>query len=187
MMFSSLLPMLAQAEAHAARQGLDIQWVAAPMQRLADELKARFDLVLCMGNSLPHLLTRRDLDAALGSFARLLHPGGSVIVHLLNYEQILSRGERIVGITGAAGREYVRFYDFLGDRVRFNLLGIHWEGAAVRHSLRSVELRPYRLRELEPALRQHGFGEVRAFGALDLAPYDPERSGVLVLEARKGP
>ena len=42
------------------------------MQNLPASLAGPFDALLCMGNSLPHLLTDEDLTAALSGFRRRL-------------------------------------------------------------------------------------------------------------------
>ena len=62
---------------------------------------------------------------------------------VLNYARVLARGERIVGVNRAAGREYVRFYDFLPGRVQFNILQIAWHGDRCEHRLSSTMLRPF--------------------------------------------
>ena len=116
--------MLDQARRRAQAAGVPVDWIAAPMQELAERLHERFDAVLCMGNSIPHLQTQADLDAAISGFVRLLNPGGIVVIQLLNYVRVLAGRERIVGINRHADREYVRFYDFLHGQVRFNILEI---------------------------------------------------------------
>ena len=82
------------------------------MQELAEKVPGPLDAALCMGNSLPHLLTDADLSAALESFRRVLRPGGLLATQVLNYARVLARGERIVGIDRHGERLYVRFYDF---------------------------------------------------------------------------
>ena len=42
--------------------------------------------MLCLGNSLPHLLTQADLVAALRGMASVLRPGGLLILQNLNYD-----------------------------------------------------------------------------------------------------
>lgn len=105
--------LLDQARARARAEALEVTFAEAPMQRLGEAVPGPFDVVLCMGNSIPHLLDEGDLQAALGGFAERLGPGGAVAVHLLNYGPILARRERVVGVTEQDGSQYVRFYDFL--------------------------------------------------------------------------
>lgn len=174
--------MLDLARQHALAAGLGVRWVQAPMQTLADTLTGPFDAVLCMGNSLPHLLTDADLSAALASFARLAAPGGIVVINLLNYARLLSVGERLVGIDRRGHREYIRFYDFLdADRLRFNILAIDWSSDAASHHLHSTTLRPYTWTALRDALLSHGYRDVEFFSGLRFAPFDPALSDTLTL------
>lgn len=177
--------MLDQARRAAEAADLDVKWVAAPMQGLAARLDGHRDAVICMGNSLPHLLDDADLDAAIDSFAALLAPGGTVALHLLNYARILGRKERIVGVTRHGAGQYVRFYDFLPRRVRFNILEIDWAGDACRTRLSSTELRPYLAEDLAAALARHGLADIELFGDLAWAPFDAAQSDSLLIVARR--
>jgi len=178
--------MLARARQRADAAGASVAWVEAPMQEIARHVAGPFDLVLCLGNSLPHLLSDEDLDAALGGFARLLAPGGAVVLQLLNYTRVLVRRERIVGITRRGQVEYVRFYDFLGGRVRFNLLRIEWDGDCCTHELTETTLRAYRHEELAAALARHGLGGIEAFGGMAFGPFDEAGSDTLMVVAAAG-
>jgi len=51
-----------------------------------------FDAVLCVGNSLAHARGRAARQAALGAMARVLRPGGVLVLTSRNFEQI--RAER---------------------------------------------------------------------------------------------
>jgi SAM-dependent methyltransferase len=175
--------MLERARKHGVRQGVMVRWMEASLQRIADVAQEPFDLILCLGNSLPHLLTEPDLASALGGFRRLLSPPGKAIVQILNYERILGLQDRIVGIHRQGDVEYIRFYDFLGELVQFNLLTVrHSEGGLV-HNLHSTRLRPYRKRDLEPALKAAEFARIEWFGDLRFAPYDASSSPNLVAVA----
>lgn len=174
--------MVAKAQAAPPATGqAPIDWLCAPMQAIAQHAPGPFDAVLCMGNSLPHLLADDDLAAALASFHRVLAAGGLAVIQLLNYGRILAGGERIVGITRHGDREYVRFYDFLDGRVRFNILGIRWTGDRCEHQLHQTILRPYRADEVRDALLAAGFARVDLLGALDGQPFDPAASDTVVV------
>lgn len=177
-------PMLDQARRRADEAGAVVHWLAAPMQQLAARVPGPFDAVLCLGNSLPHLLQPGELDATLAGFASLLAPGGVVVLQLLNYSRILARGERIIGVTRSAGREYVRFYDFLGDLVQFNVLTLEWTDGECRTDLASTPLRPYRPADIADSLRRGGLAHIEQFGGLDFRPFDETQSDVLLILAK---
>ena len=177
--------MLDRARSAAEDADLRVQWVHAPMQELAAQLDEKYDAVLCMGNSLPHLLDDADLDAAIASFDALLEPGGVLALHILNYARIVALKERIVGVTRHGAVEFVRFYDFLPDRVRFNILEIEWEDHACQNQLSSTELRPYVAEDLTAVLQRHGLADIECFGDLAFAPFSVEQSDSLLVVARR--
>lgn len=174
-------PMLEQARGRAAKAGAGIEWLCEPMQTLAGKIEKKFDALLCMGNSIPHLLEEADLDDTLAGFARMLTPGGLVVIQLLNYARILAAGERIVDIDRQGDSQYVRFYDFLPGRVRFNILQIQWQGPHCRHQLDSTLLRPYLWNELRDAMERNGLGATQAFGGLGFQEFSAEKSETVML------
>ena len=176
--------MVARARLHAGQTGADIQWHVVGMQDIAEHVTEPVDAVLCMGNSLPHILSDDDLAKTASAFRKLVNPGGVAVVHLLNYDRILADAERIVGITRVEDVEYVRFYDFFHGRLRFNILEVHWDGDTATHKLHATELRPYRSAELADAFTQGGFTTVETYGSQAFDPFDAEQSDVLVLVAK---
>jgi len=179
--------MLQSAPGAAEAAGVDMKlcsWLEAPMQDLTGLVSGDRDAVLCMGNSIPHLLTDDALKSAIQGFFKLLAPGGVVAIHLLNYSRVLSQGERIVGITRHGAKEFVRFYDFNRDLIDFNILEIDCDAdGRCSHRLSTTPLRPYLHIELSDALAAGGFGQIETFGDLQFGSFDPETSDTLLLIA----
>ena len=173
------------AREKAVAENLDIQWFNEPMQKSADVINAPVDAIVCMGNSLPHLLEDSDLDATLNEFDRLLKPGAPLVLHMLNYSKVLKNKERMVGVTKKNDVEFVRFYDFLDKLLRFNLLEIDWSHTPALTELCSTTLRPWTVDETIEALSRHHFAEFETFGNLNRGHFDQEESEVLVLVAKK--
>ncbi len=72
----------------ARDRGLSIDAAAADMLRVSETVEGRFESVLCMDNSLPHLLTDAEISAALGQFHDLLDPGGLVLISVRDYAKV---------------------------------------------------------------------------------------------------
>ena len=175
--------MLSQAQALARQHNLDVPWINSPMQDLSQRLDDKFDLILCLGNSIPHLLTQADLDAALAGFAQLLQPGAVLLIQLLNYHKILQNKERIVAVTRTHDTEYIRFYDFLPELIQFNLLKITWQNNQAKSTLASTPLFPYTADTLTNPLAQPNFTTINTYGDLNFNPFDKNESPNLVIEA----
>jgi SAM-dependent methyltransferase len=179
--------MLAQARANAARLGLEVRFVSGCLEALPRPFApASAGLVLCLGNTLPHLLDPAALERAFAGIAALLAPGGLGVVQALNYERILQRQERVVSVDRDGDATFLRFYDFLPDGLlRFNLLRVTWEGNEAHPApLVSVLLRPYRSQDLADAAHAAGLDVVLSAGAGDLSPYDAATSDTILLALR---
>ncbi len=183
--------MLTQARDNAARLGVNVNWQQADMLELlrifpaATPASTNFDLILCMGNTLPHLLSLDSLAQTLAGFSQLLNSPGHLVLHLLNYEKILAGQERIVGISQAGQREYIRFYDFIDPLVRFNLLEIDHRQNPPTHLLHETTLRPHTAEQLREILTSLDFKKIETFDGLNFSPYNSAKSDTLLIMATK--
>jgi glycine/sarcosine N-methyltransferase len=175
--------MIHRARGNASRlEQTNVRFVQAGLADVETVADHPLDVVVCMGNTLPHVLTDDDLRAGLAAAHRSLRGGGILALQLLNYDRILASRERIVSIDTQAGESFVRFYDFLPDGlVSFNLLRFPQAGGS--HRLSSVLLRPYGQAELATFMTEAGFGAIASFGSLSFAAFESAHSETLLLVA----
>ncbi|MHB1294282.1 MAG: class I SAM-dependent methyltransferase [Anaerolineae bacterium] len=176
----------AQANVQAAGVPVDVQHFG--FGRIAEHLKEPLDAITCLGNSLPHLTTPESLHAALADMAGALRPGGILLLQSRNWDKVLARQERFMPPethqVDSRHWAFLRFYDFEGETLRFNMVRLHREGEGPWRALvDSTTLRPWLAQELRQALNVAGLGEVAAYGSLRGDPYETESSGDLVLVA----
>jgi len=180
--------MLIQARRNALSLGLDVRFECGALEALPQPFEpGSAGLVLCLGNTLPHLLSPETLRRALTGLGNLLAPTGAAVVQILNYDRILARQERIVSVDRDDEATFVRFYDFLPDGlVRFNLLRTTWQGRQGRpEALISVLLRPYRRAELEEAAGLAGLELALCAGDAALSAYDAASAETILLVLRR--
>jgi glycine/sarcosine N-methyltransferase len=134
-------------------------------------LRGGFDLILCLGNSLPHAESRQELARILGYWISNLLPGGRIVAQLLNYERILKTRERIVNIRRIGETTIVRFYDFTEPRITFNVLTISAENDVIEHRMNSTLLLPITAEDVLRAAAEAGCGEVTLFSTLAREPF----------------
>jgi glycine/sarcosine N-methyltransferase len=185
--------MIERAREHAREAGVDVAWAVAGFGGLAaafPEGIGSFDAVTCLGNSLPHLLDDATLGAALADMARMLRPGGLLVVQDRNYDRVMARRERFMPIAarGQPGDEtlFLRITDFLGaDRLRFTVVTLRSSGGTWSCSARSTPLRGIEQEALLGALAEAGFAAVECFGSYGREPFDPIGASDLVAVAVK--
>jgi SAM-dependent methyltransferase len=182
--------MIGRARENAAAAGVQARFETAGFGRLESTFGAQsFDALLCLGNSLPHLLSLPELVSALEDFAACLRPGGLLLIQNRNFDSVLANHER--WMEPQAHREgerewlYLRFYDFQPQGlINFNMVTLsRVGGGSWTQRVSSSLLYPLRESELLQALRQAGFSRVERYGSLAGAGFDKGSSGNLVVAA----
>ena len=112
------VPELEEAKLRAARNGVDIPFVQANFCALEEVFAETFDIVIAMDNALPHMLTRADLKAAVGSIAGRVRDGGIFVASIRDYDAMLKDKPPY-------SPPYIHPTD-KGQRVSFQTW--HWEG-----------------------------------------------------------
>jgi ubiquinone/menaquinone biosynthesis C-methylase UbiE len=154
--------------------------------------EADFDVILCLGNSLPHLIKQTDVTAALTDFHSSLRPGGMLIIQNRNFDEVMHKQNRWmepqVHQEGETHWIFNRFYDFNPDgTIRFNIVNLKRTADGTwQPTVLSTLLSPMLQTELTSALTQAGFTDIHTYGSLGAEAFDPQTSGNLVITARKG-
>jgi SAM-dependent methyltransferase len=184
-------PMIEEARKNAAETGVEVVFQEAAFGAVigtlvAADIRPTFDAVICLGNSLPHLLTSDQLDAALDDLSACLRPEGLLLIQNRNFDAVLSTRDRWMNPQGhrrgAHEWLFVRFYDFEpSGLLTFNVLTLHREGYEPwTQRLTSTKLWPLTRVDLVPALEDAGFAGVTLYGDMEGTPFDPKTSPNLV-------
>ncbi|MBN2147887.1 MAG: class I SAM-dependent methyltransferase [Anaerolineales bacterium] len=183
--------MVAKARRNAAMAGVRVRFETAGFGELSRTFgKASCEGLLCLGNSLPHLLTRQTLAAGLADFAACMRLGGILLIQNRNFDAVMTNRQRwMEPQSHAEGEEewiFLRFYDFDSDGLlTFHMLVLHREGAgAWSQQVASTRLRPLEQSELLAALDQAGFREIACYGSLAGGAFEAATSSNLVVIAR---
>jgi glycine/sarcosine N-methyltransferase len=183
--------MIAQARDNASAAEVNAQFEMAGFGQMAAIVGAGYDAVLCLGNSLPHVLTSNDLATALADFAACLQPGGLLLIQNRNFDAVMAQRQRWMGPQsyreGDAEWLFFRFYDFEPDgMLTLNLVTLTRAGNGEwSQQAASTQLWPLQKDELTRALAAAGFGEIVCWGDLQGMSFDPSTSGNLGVTARR--
>lgn len=186
--------MVEAARRNAAAAGTAVELAVAGFGELETAFSSSdlfpFDTLLCLGNSLPHLLTPAALAAALADFAACLRKGGLLLIQNRNFDAVLAGRQRWMEpqshIEGEREWLFLRFYDYDADGlITFNILTLQRSaGAAWQQQVTATRLNPLRQAQLSAALSAVGFGEMQCYGSMAGEPFDLQSSGNLVIAAR---
>ena len=183
--------MIERARVNAASAGTKVKFEVAGFGSLSKTFEPHtFDALLCLGNSLPHLLTTDELNTALLDFAACLHPGGLLLIQNRNFDAVMAQHERWMEPQSHSEAEaewiFQRFYDFDPDGLlTFNMVTLMRPASGVwSQKVVSSRLRPILKDDLIKALYEANFEGITAFGNMAGATFDPYKSGNLVVRAK---
>jgi glycine/sarcosine N-methyltransferase len=183
--------MIERARINASSAGVQVRFEVAGFGTLAHKFgEGAFDALLCLGNSLPHLLTMAELSSTLADFAACLRKDGLLIIQNRNFEAVMARHDR--WMEPQAHREgdtrwlFQRFYDFDPDGlITFNLVTLKQVGQGDwSQSISSSRLMPLFKDDLTASLDAAGFIDIKTFGNMTGAAFDPAASPNLVIQAK---
>jgi len=168
------------ATAREAPASAEVDWVHGDLRDLQGLVSGSFGGAICLGNTLPHLLTREDLDQFLSGLRAHLAEDAPLLLQLLNYERIFRRQERTLPVSLRP--------DDSGDIVFLRLMNLHSDGMVTFfpstlqlkpgqdpplevRAAKEVRLRGWRLAELEVAFEACGFEVSECLGGFDGSAY----------------
>jgi glycine/sarcosine N-methyltransferase len=198
--------MIEQAQNNARAAGIQVDFQVAGFGELSELFKAPikdrkiqamvdtfdpFDTILCLGNSLPHLLSITQLEKTLLDFSSILRPGGLLLVQNRNFDMVLTSRQRWMEpqahIEGLNEWIFLRFYDFRPDGlIDFHILTLtHMNQSSWQQQISTIQLYPFTRADLIQSLPAAGFEAIQLFGGLDGSVYRADESGNLVISAQR--
>ena len=188
--------MIAEADRAAARAGVAgrLSFAVMDMREIGTRFSGQaFDLMLCLGNTLPHLAGADRADAGdphaeiarfLGAAHALLAPGAALVVQTLNFQrEEIGPGYHFPELVSGdltLRRSYHEPPAGQPGTLRFVVELIRGP-ATDRGETTLVPLAPARLREM---LREAGFAHLTCHSGWDGAPFDEARDLQCITVAR---
>lgn len=154
---------LAQAKMRAEQNGVAVSFEYADFCTLSETFSERFDIVICMDNALPHMLTKSALEAAVKSITDRLLPGGLFVASIRDYDSLMVEkppySPPYIHKTEKGQRVSFQTWQWEGDNYKLNQYIIRDEGLP-QISKFACEYRAVRRQELTDLLLIHECREV---------------------------
>ena len=80
---------IAEAKERAAKNNVNIRFENADFCALSETFSERFDIVICMDNALPHMLSKPALEKAIKSIVEQIEKGGIFVASIRDYDALL--------------------------------------------------------------------------------------------------
>jgi sarcosine/dimethylglycine N-methyltransferase len=158
----------ARAQENARRAGIRLRTTSHDWRELGVSIgEKKFDALICMGNSFNYLFERAEQLSALGNFLSILKEGGTLILDVRNYAQILGNREAI--LAGQSFPSCGRHVYCGADKVRASAVSLSEDEVVFRYSRIGtseegyLSMYPLMLNELRGLLSEAGFANLRLF------------------------
>jgi SAM-dependent methyltransferase len=160
--------MITEAAARFRREHLAIPVRHSLWADLPATLDKRFDVVLCVGNSLVHAASRDAMVEALTGLRRMARPGGHVVIDSRNWGKLHAE-RRIVRVAPRVltrdGRRCLSFYAWeiperLHDEHVAHIVFVFEDGDEAQTREYPISFRPFSVAELRERLELAGLREV---------------------------
>jgi ubiquinone/menaquinone biosynthesis C-methylase UbiE len=176
--------MLSFLKRNIHKTGLEIKTVHSDFLSLSRR-KDKYDLIVCMGNSLPHSSPSKR-KIILKTFYRMLNPGGMIIIQTINYKNILDNKFNIQSIKTSNNKTMIRFYDSVNDKIYFNFILLTYSNNGVtRYKIDSIVHYPIKKNDYQGDLINAGFKNIRFYGDIAFNGFDEKLSNDIIVLAEK--
>jgi SAM-dependent methyltransferase len=160
----------------ASQRGQAIAFSVCDMRAAHAHHGSGFDIVISCDNSLPHLLTDQDVQAALKEMFACLRPGGGCLITVRDYERE-ERGKNLVkpyGVRQEGDKRTIVFqvWDFEGEYYDFTLYIVEEDLSSKEVRTKAMRSRYYAIgiTKLLAMMEEAGFQDV---ARIDQGLYQP--------------
>jgi ubiquinone/menaquinone biosynthesis C-methylase UbiE len=181
--FDPSVEMLKAAKANSKRFNYKVSFNNHSADNITNAFDEKFDLVVSLGNTFANI-PKEKFSASLKRCYEILKPDGQVLIQVLNYEKRLLEKQRIVNITEGEKGYFVRFYDFSGDELVFNVL-FFVKSNPSDNKLISTNLYPHLTKDFKAGLKMAGFSKIQFYSDLKMTSFDEKQSKDLIIQAFK--
>ena len=168
------MEMLSEAQWKAAEEGLSLLFLCQKMQNL--DLYGTVDTVVCMLDSLNHIVSEKELEKALRKVSLFMNPGALFVFDVntpYKHREVLAN-QTFVYDTEEVFCVWQNTLEEKNDVVKISLDFFHRDGAVYTRSSEHFSERAYPLETLSKMLLEAGLKVKAIYGDLTLEPPKPD-------------
>ncbi len=144
------------------------------------DLRAKFDLLICLGNTMPLIYKLPAARRLFANFARHLNPGGTLIIQQLNYDRILKDRPGTFAVDHSGDSIRIKQYKYGKTLIEFVVSILDLNRIPPRVHTSKSRIRPWRKNDLLMELKNAGFYKLRAYGDYHSSKFDLKSKDLVV-------
>ena len=153
--------MLRAARSKARKYNADVRFLNGDIVKI--RLDRRFDLLICLGNTLPLIRGLGKSRELFKNCVRHLKPGGTAIFQMLNYDRILKERPTTFAVDSQDDLIRIKQYRYGTKLLDFIVTLIDNSKIPPVITISKRKLRPWTKREITAELMNAGFNKVSAY------------------------
>ncbi len=159
-----------------------VLFYANDMENISEDFtKNSFDMVVCLGNTLAHLLGHNIIKTFLMGTRKILKPGGKCLIQIVNYDHILAQKKSKLPVIENNLIRFERYYLFSEEIQNIEFLTVLTVKEKRAKFTDSTLLYPLKKMELENLLSNSGFNSMEWYSTFEGKPYHPNSLGLIVV------
>jgi ubiquinone/menaquinone biosynthesis C-methylase UbiE len=181
---SDLSPaMIRKAKVNSKKYGIKTTLKITDFRNLTKSFNEKFDAVVCIGNSLPHLLSDKDLIKALNEIYKVLNKNGILILQQRNYDMLIESQKRFFPVSIREDEIFFYVLDYFPNKIIFNVVNL--ELKSKKFKVYKTEYNPLQKIKLARLLRKSGFNNLKFYGNFNFAKFSTRKDDYLIIVCRK--
>ncbi len=181
---SDLSPaMIKKAKYYSKQYDIQCSFHIADFRNLNKIFKRKFDSVICVGNSLPHLLSVKDLKTAIMSFYNILNEKSLLIIQQRNYDLFIKTKKRFFPVTVLDNEAFIYALDYEKEKITFNVLNLEYKTKKL--GVFKTEYFPLKTSLLMELLKDAGFKKTKLYSDHKFNKFKINESNDLILTCEK--
>lgn len=177
-------PMLEIARQQYSQANLPIAFLYGNFEKLPAKLHNRFDMVVCLANSISGAGSTANLVKSLASFKRCLKPGGKLVVQMLNFAMMKEGQIFPIRATRNGDILYQRFSERVGSEQQIHVIRTDLSQQPPSYEIFRHAYGNFTRPQMVSALKRTGFEKITLYGTLNLTEKFKASSRDLVLIAQ---
>lgn len=173
--------MIKQATQNAKNKKYSAKFKVSDFRKLSKTYTETFDAVLCIGNSLSHILNDKELQKSLDQMYKVLNKKGVLILHIRNYQKLLKERQRF--FTYKTGEEiFFYVWDFEPKHI-VNVINYNLKNG--KNELISFYYNPISKSNITELLKKTGFKKLQFFSDTSFNKFDLKEDNYLMIVCKK--
>ncbi|MFX0070850.1 MAG: class I SAM-dependent methyltransferase [Candidatus Hermodarchaeota archaeon] len=175
--------MIRKAKENAEKNQITAKFIVADFRNLTNIFEEKFDAIITVGNSLPHLMNKKEIKKAVREMYKLLNSNGTLIIEQRNFDKLIKNNIRFMPMTIREDQAFFYVLDYYPKKITFNVINLKYTNKEFK--VFSVDYNPLKKDKLIKIIRKSGFSNFNIYQDYEFNNYDKSKSDLLIIVCKR--